>query len=165
MVSTQQGVQTSPVGTTRYWIGVVSRGHVQRGVHEGIAQLNHGKRAPLARMHKGDWIIYYSPREHYPAGAELQAFTAIGQITSDVPWQETLPDGFQAHRHSVRYSPCREVPIQDVLEDLTSFPDKQHWGARMRFGHLEVPRADFQRIAGAMGVSLDDNNAAPTSTS
>jgi hypothetical protein len=46
------------------------------------------------------------------------------------------------------------VPIQEVLEDLTFLPDKQHWGARFRFGHLALPRADFQQIAQAMGVTI-----------
>jgi hypothetical protein len=141
---------------TQFWIGVASREHVQRGVEVGIAQLNHGKRAPLARMHQGDWLIYYSPRTSYPSGASLQAYTAIGQITSEVPYQVTLPDGFQPFRHTVRYLPCRQVPIQEVLEDLTFLPDKQHWGARFRFGHLAVSRTDFQRIAQAMGVDIAD---------
>jgi hypothetical protein len=45
----------------RYWIGAVSKEHVEIGVREGIAQLGHGKRAPLARLKKDDWFVYYSP--------------------------------------------------------------------------------------------------------
>jgi EVE domain len=137
-----------------FWVGVVSYAHVQRGVELGIAQLNHGKRAALAHMQQGDWLIYYSPRTSYPSGSPMQAFTAIGQITSALPYRVTLSADFQAFRHTVRYLPCREVPIQEVLGDLTFLPDKQHWGARFRFGHLAVPRADFQQIARAMGVSI-----------
>jgi hypothetical protein len=139
---------------THFWVGVVSYEHVRRGVELGIAQLNHGKRAALARMHQGDWLISYSPRTSHPSGPPIQAFTAIGQITSAVPYQVTLPDDFQPFRHTVRYLPCREVPIQEVLEDLTFLPDKQHWGARFRFGHLAVSHADFQHIAHAMGVRI-----------
>jgi hypothetical protein len=142
---------------THFWVGVVSYEHVQKGVELGNAQLNHGKRAALARMHQGDWFIYYSPRTSYPSGSPMQAFTAIGQITSAVPFQVTLSDDFQPFRHTVRYLPCRVVPIQEVLEDLTFLPDKQHWGARFRFGHLALPRADFQRIAQAMGVTIADS--------
>jgi hypothetical protein len=142
---------------THFWVGVVSKEQVRRGVELGIAQLNHGKRTALARMHQGDWLIYYSPRTSYPSGTPLQAFTAIGQITSEVPYQVTLSDGFQAFRHTVRYLPCRQVPIQEVLEDLTFLPDKQHWGARFRFGHLAVPGADFQQIARAMDVHIPDS--------
>ncbi|MEJ1231140.1 MAG: EVE domain-containing protein [Galbitalea sp.] len=42
------------------WLGVVSRSHVERGVDLGIAQVMHGKRAGLARMKPGDWLVYYS---------------------------------------------------------------------------------------------------------
>ncbi len=67
----------------RYWIGVVSRSHVLRGVEGGFAQLSHGKRAPLAKMHEGDGLIYYSPRTAFPDGEPLQAFTAIGWLLED----------------------------------------------------------------------------------
>jgi hypothetical protein len=137
-----------------YWLGVVSREHVMYGVERGIAQLNHGKREALARMHAGDWLIYYSPRTSYPAGEPLQTFTAIGQIVSDHPYQATMDDGFQPFRHDVRYLACHAVPMQDVLTDLTLFPDKTRWGARMRFGHLALPAADFRHIAAAMGVDV-----------
>jgi hypothetical protein len=141
---------------TQFWVGVVSREHVLKAVESGVAQLNHGKRAPLARMHRGDWIIYYSPRTSYPSGESLQAFTAVGQITSDVPYQVTLSDDFKPFRHDVRYLPCREVPIQDVLENLSFLPDKQHWGVKFRFGHLSIPSADFERITQAIGVTIPD---------
>lgn len=149
---------------THFWGGVVSREHVQKGVELGIAQLNHGKRAALARMHQGDWLIYYSPRTSYPSGAPLQAFTAIGQIMSAEPYLATISDDFQAFRHSVRYLPCREVPIQEVLADLSFLPDKQHWGARFRFGHLAIPQDDFQRIVRAMGVTMVDGEEGTDAT-
>jgi len=38
----------------RYWLGVVSRDHVRRGVMLGIAQIGHGKKAGLVRMCPGD---------------------------------------------------------------------------------------------------------------
>ena len=64
----------------RYWIGVVSLAHVLRGVEEGIAQLGHGKEAPLRRLAHGDWLVYYSPRVAHPDGEPLQVFTAVGEI-------------------------------------------------------------------------------------
>ena len=67
----------------RYWIGVVSRAHVRRGVEDGFAQLGHGKDAPLRRLSRGDWLIYYSPRTAHPDGEPLQAFTAIGRVEDD----------------------------------------------------------------------------------
>jgi hypothetical protein len=66
----------------RYWIGVESHKHVKIGVAGGFAQLCHGKSAPLKRMKKGDWLIYYSPKTSM-TGAPLQAFTALGQVCGD----------------------------------------------------------------------------------
>ena len=140
--------------TTHYWLGVVSQSHVQIGVQEGFAQLNHGKRAPLARMHQGDWLVYYSSRTDYPNGDLLQAFTAIGQVLTDTPYQITLPSGFQPYRHDINYLPCQPAPIHDLLPDLTFIPDKQHWGARLRFGHLPIPQLDFLLIAHALHATL-----------
>jgi hypothetical protein len=147
-----------------FWIGVASYEHVQRGVESGFAQLNHGKRTALARMHQGDWIIYYSPRTSYPSGTPMQAFTAIGQIMSEIPYQVTVTNDFQPFRHTVRYLPGRQVPIQEVLADLTFLPDKQHWSAKFRFGHLAVPRTDFQLIARAMGVTIADSTEGTDAT-
>lgn len=62
------------------WLGVVSAEHVQRGVSLGIAQINHGKRAGLARMSEGDWLIYYSPRQRLGESDMVWSCTAIGQV-------------------------------------------------------------------------------------
>ena len=140
----------------RYWIGVVSREHVLRGLAEGIAQLNHGKREPLARMHAGDWMVYYSPRTSYPDGEPLQAFTAIGQITSAAPYAVEMAADFHPFRLDVAYQPCHEAPIQPLLGQLSFIPDPKRWGSVFRFGQLKVERADFSIIAAAMGVTLPD---------
>ncbi|MHB8629336.1 MAG: hypothetical protein ACYDBJ_22585 [Aggregatilineales bacterium] len=42
----------------QFWIGVVSRDDVLKAMESDVAQLNHGRRVPLARMHRGDWILY-----------------------------------------------------------------------------------------------------------
>lgn len=42
---------------TRYWIGVASREHVQRGMLGGFSQVCHGKYGPLKSMSEGDWIM------------------------------------------------------------------------------------------------------------
>ena len=65
---------------SRYWIGVVSQDHVANAVAHGFVQLNHGKATPLERMQPGDGFAFYSPRDSYPEGAILQAFTAIGRV-------------------------------------------------------------------------------------
>ena len=63
-----------------YWIGVVSKTHVDKAVAGGYTQLNHGKAGPLERMREGDGFAFYSPRIDHPYGAPLQAFTAIGRV-------------------------------------------------------------------------------------
>jgi hypothetical protein len=36
-----------PATLRQFWIGIVSREHVQRGVEGGFIQRSHGKKAPL----------------------------------------------------------------------------------------------------------------------
>lgn len=138
-----------------FWIGVVSRSHVLRGVTGGFAQRNHGKQAPLKRMKAGDGLVYYSPRESYPDGAPLQAFTALGFIrTGEVYEHDMTPDGvpgFVPWRIDVDYRPAQAVPIKPLVAQLDFITDKTHWGAVFRFGQLRISEADFSRIAGAMG--------------
>ncbi|MGO9692155.1 MAG: EVE domain-containing protein, partial [Syntrophobacteraceae bacterium] len=71
----------------RFWIGVVSREHVQRGIRGGFVQLSHGRKAPLQRLRAGDGFIYYSPGARYPTGDICQMFTAIGIVKSSVIYQ------------------------------------------------------------------------------
>ena len=39
----------------KFWIGVVAKNNVLKGVKGGFIQLCHGKRAPLARIGKDDF--------------------------------------------------------------------------------------------------------------
>jgi hypothetical protein len=133
-----------------YWIGVVSRNHVERGVAGGFAQLNHGKAGPLERMHAGDGLVYYSPRTDFPEGEPVQAFTAIGRVGSG-PIFQADDAGDAQFRREVHYLPATEAPIKPLLPDLSFIRSKEHWGAAFRFGFLRVPEQDFARIAAAMG--------------
>ena len=138
-----------------YWIGVVSRSHVLRGVEGGFAQMNHGKQAPLKRMKAGDGLIYYSPRESYPDGAPLQAFTALGFIrTGDVYAYDVTADGvpgFVPWRIDVDYVDTQITSIRPLITQLDFIKDKTHWGAALRFGQIKIGKDDFDRIARAMG--------------
>jgi len=140
----------------KYWIGVVSRAHVLIGVEGGFAQVNHGKKAPLLRMRAGDGLAYYSPKTDYPDGEPLQAFTAVGVVRTGDVYQADMGGGFEPFRVDVDWLPCDEAPIRPLLEQLSFIRDPAHWGAAFRFGHLEVPEADFRLIAGAMGADLTD---------
>jgi hypothetical protein len=149
-----------------YWIGVVSRSHVLRGVAGGFAQMNHGKQAPLKRMKAGDGLIYYSPRESYPNGAPLQAFTAMGFIRSgEVYSHDMTPDGvpgFVPWRIDVDYQLVQPVPIKPLIAQLEFITDKTHWGAVFRFGQIKISKADFFRIAGEMGCGELPERVLPT---
>ena len=135
-----------------YWIGVLSRAHAQLGVKGGFIQLNHGKKASLQRLHAGDYIIIYSPRESYPDGDVLQHFTAIGRImTGDIYRVEMTPD-FKPYRLDVEFMRCHETPIKSLIPRLSFIKNKTKWGAAFRFGHLKIPAGDFKIIAEAMGV-------------
>ena len=138
-----------------YWIGVVSRSHVLRGGEGGFAQMNHGKQAPLKRMKAGDGLIYYSPRESYPDGAPLQAFTALGFIrTGEVYAHDMTADGvpgFVPWRIDVDYVDTQITSIRPLITQLDFIKDKTHWGAAFRFGQIKIGKDDFDRVARAMG--------------
>lgn len=128
-------------------MGVVSREHVRRGVELGIAQANHGKKAPLERMQPGDGIVYYSPREQMSAGAIVKSFTAIGTITTDAPWQADEGD-FRPWRRKVDYrAGAREARIAELDLELTRRPN---WGIVLRRGMFELSEHDFAAISAAM---------------
>ena len=140
----------SPAPATQHWVGVVSRSHIQRGVAGGFIQLNHGKRTPVARFRAGDRLAIYSPRTDYPDGAPLQAFTAIGVITTGAVYQVEMAPDFRPYRVDVQFFECAEAPIRPLIDQLSFIRDKAHWGAAFRFGQLKIPPEDFALIADAM---------------
>jgi len=141
-------------GKLRYWIGVVSESHVQRGVRGGFAQLCHGKSAPLRRMQPGDWLVYYSPRTEKGGGEPVQAFTAIGRVADDRVYEYAMSATFVPFRRSIEYVPCREARIVDLLDLLHITRGKRNWGYLFRTGHFEIDREDFLTIAEAMHVDF-----------
>jgi hypothetical protein len=131
------------------WLGVVSRDHVLRGVEKGIAQIGHGKSAGLRRLGTGDGFVYYSPRDAYPKGAPVRAFTAIGRVADDEVWQ-TDEGEFKPWRRRIDYEPgAVEVPIAD-LSDRLDLTAKPNWGYALRRGLLELSPKDFALIQAAM---------------
>ena len=135
-----------------YWIGVISFVHAKIGIQGGFIQLNHGKKAPLQRMHAGNYIIIYSPRDAYPDGNVLQRFTGIGRVmTGDVYQVEMTPD-FRPYRLDIEYINCHDAPIKPLIHRLSFIKNKSKWGSAFRFGHLEIPVEDFNIIAEAMGA-------------
>ncbi|MGL4766838.1 MAG: EVE domain-containing protein [Formosimonas sp.] len=136
----------------KFWLGVVSYSHVKLGVAGGFAQVCHGKRAPLARMKAGDWLIYYSPKTDMHAGEPLQMFTAIGRMVGAAPYPFQMSPDFTPHRVDMAFVPCQAAPIRPLLTQLSFITDLTHWGYPFRRGHFEISPADFGLIAQAMGV-------------
>jgi hypothetical protein len=139
----------------QFWIGVVSRAHVHIGVEGRFAQLNHGKKAPLQRLHAGDGLLFYSPKTTYPDGEPCQMFTAIGVVKTGEIYQVDLGGGFKPFRVDVLFLKAEETPIKPLLGELSFIKEKSHWGAAFRFGHLKVPARDFKVIAEAMGRDFE----------
>ena len=134
----------------KYWIIVASKDHIQRGQAGGFIQANHGKAAPLKRMHTGDWVIFYSPKLEYDKPEKLQCFTAIVRVVGEEIYQQDRGDGFVPFRLKVHFLPSKDVSIYPLIEELTFIKDKTHWGAPFRFGTVEIPEQDFHLIAEKM---------------
>jgi hypothetical protein len=148
------------MGQRQFWIGVVSKDHVDRATAGGYAQVNHGKAGPLERMHAGDGFAFYSPRTSYPDGTPLQAFTAIGRVRTGTVYQAETEDGFRPFRLDVDFLAADPVPVKPLLPELSFIRSKTHWGAAFRFGVVRIPAADFAVIAGAMKRSFATDFAA-----
>lgn len=132
------------------WLAVVQRAHVLRGVELGIAQINHGSKAGVSRLHPGDGFVYYSPKTDMQGGEPLQQFTAIGTVAQGEPWQADEGE-FQPWRRRMNWDTTAAAapiaPLKPVLE-FTAVPN---WGYQLRLGLIEISRADFGVIARAMG--------------
>lgn len=134
----------------RNWIAVASHEHVRRGVALGIMQVGHGKAAPLRRIAAGDRVAYYSPTENFGAGEKLQCFTAIGIVLDGAIYQVDSGRGFRPYRRAVRYFKARPASIRSLLGMPGFALSGRDWGARLRFGLLQIDAASMDAIAQAM---------------
>jgi len=144
-----------PTAPRQFWIGVVSREHVRLGVKGGFIQLGHGKKAPVQRLRAGDALVMYSPRTAYPDGEPLQAFTAIGVVSTGKVYQVQMTEDFKPYRIDVRFLQAKEAPIKPLVDALSFIKSKTHRGAAFRFGQIKIPAEDFKLIAKAMGVESE----------
>src|SRR5690349_24264978 len=100
----------------KHWVIVVSQEHGRRGVEGGFVMANHGKRAPVARMSRGDRLLVYSPTTHYPDGEPLKAVTFLGEVTGEEPEpSEVIPGGWRRRAELREVEP---VPLADIREHL-----------------------------------------------
>jgi hypothetical protein len=136
------------------WIAVACAAHVRIGRAGGFMQVCHGKGAPLRRLSGGDLVAYYSPTETFGGRDRLQAFTAIGFVKPDTPYQVDMGSGFAPFRRDVAWCRADPAPIHPLLGHLSFARDNGNWGYQLRFGLFKIELDDIQRIADAMGAVL-----------
>lgn len=90
----------------------------------------------------------------YPDGEPLQAFTAIGQVADDEPYQAEMSPDVATWRRNVDFLECAETPIRPLLENLDFIEDKSRWGYKFRYGVFKIDDHDFELIRSAMTQTL-----------
>ena len=134
----------------RYWITVASKDHIAHGVAGGFMQANHGKSAPLKKMQKDDWVIFYSPKRFFNGHVPCKMFTAIGQVVDNDIYQYKMDVDFIPYRRNMNFYECNDVPIIPLIDQLDFISNKQSWGFPFRFGFFEIGQKDFELIRSNM---------------
>lgn len=152
----------------RYWVTVVSKDHVLRGVGGNFMQANHGKASSLKKLHTGDWVIFYSPKLKYEGDEKLQAFKAIWQVADEELYQYQMSECFMPYRRNINFYPCNDGPIVPLIGSLDFIENKRSWGYRFRFGFFEIDQHDFTLIKTQMLAStsirqLNNSSSKPIS--
>lgn len=135
---------------TKYWIIVASKDHVKSGIEQGIAQACHGKVAPLKRMRKDDFVIFYSGKKTLGKPENCQEFTAIGQVKDEEVFQFQMTADFCPSRRNIDFFESRNISILPLINDLDFIQNKQSWGYPFRFGFFEIGKNDFELISSKM---------------
>lgn len=139
----------------RHWIAVACADHVARGVEGGFMQVCHGKSAPLARIHPGDQVAYYSPTQRMGQPDGLQCFTALGTVQHAAPYPFDMGGGFVPWRRNVTWQTgVHAVPIRTLLAQLDFTRGQKNWAAPLRFGLVAIGASDMARITDAMDVQV-----------
>jgi hypothetical protein len=138
----------------RAWLGVVSADHTQRAVDGGFIQLNHGKRYGVARLRQGDGFAIYSPTERYGEKSPLRAFTALGVVADEAPYQaEPMSMGergiVQPWRRRIEFLPVRRAALRDLDLELTR---ASNWGYQLRRGLVPLDPEDFETLREVMSI-------------
>jgi predicted RNA-binding protein len=139
---------------TKYWVNTITLDHVQAGEEGCFTQANHGNPRNLSKLKRGDYMAFYSPRETFEGRIALQAFTAIGQVSDDEPYQAEQDVDFHPYRRNMEFLKCNQVPIRPLIDKLSFIKNKTHWGMVFRQGMLEIPEGDFTIIAEEMNVEI-----------
>jgi len=138
----------------KYWIAVISKDHVKKGKEWEILQVCHGKKTPLKRIHKEDYIIFYSSKISINDKKPYQKFTAIAKATDDTIYQIEQFKGFEPFRRKVQFLDCKETEIRPLINELEFIPNKKSWGFPFRYGLLEISKKDFELISSKMQLTI-----------
>lgn len=134
----------------KYWVIVAAKDHVRKGISGGFAQACHGKSAPLKRMRKGDFVIYYSGKQTMEGTDKCQEFTAIGEVINDDTYVFRQTSDFCPSRRDIAFFDHQDISIQPLIHALDFIPNKQIWGYPFRFGFFEINQHDFELISNQM---------------
>jgi hypothetical protein len=138
----------------RYWINTVSKDHVRAGEEGGFMQADHGEYAKLRNLEKGDMVIFYSPQTKMQGGRPLQAFTAVGCVADDEPYEVEVDLSFHPWQRRVLFFDCKLAPIRPLIDELDFIIEPFRWGLPFRKGLFEIDSSDFNRIVTAMEADL-----------
>lgn len=140
-----------------FWMGIACVKHARAGRDGGFAQLGHGKHTAVKSLKKGDWIVYYSPKEQLGGGDPVQGFTTIGQVMSEKPYQVEQSEGFEPFRVDVDYVHSANLaPIKPLLDRLELTKGRgSNWGIVMRRSKSKLSPHDMRLIVEAMGVPFE----------
>ena len=137
---------------SRAWIAVACAEHVRHGINLGFMQLCHGKPGPLRRLKPGDRVVYYSPTERFRGTERLQVFTALGLVRDDKIEQPDMGGGFRPFRRAVDWLGGRPAPIRPLLDEPGFALSGPGWGAKLRYGLLEIDPGSMDLISDHMGI-------------
>ncbi|MGQ0679365.1 MAG: EVE domain-containing protein [Actinomycetota bacterium] len=138
----------------RYWIATVNEDRVREGEAEGVMQADHGEYARLRKLSKGDLVVFYSPQTKTDRGKPLQAFTAVGSIADEDPYEVDAGLSFHPWQRRVVYFDCKQAQIRPLIPKLEFIADPFRWGLEFRKGLFEIQSGDFKLIVKAMKADL-----------
>jgi len=94
----------------------------------------------------------YSPRTAYPDGEPLQAFTAIGVVSTGEVYQVQMKKDFKPFRVDVKFIKAKEAPIKPLIEVAEAECRTPVCLTLDERQGVKIPAEDFKLIAKAMGV-------------
>jgi hypothetical protein len=140
---------------TSYWINTITLDHVLAGKAEHFTQTNHGNPRNLNKLRRGDYMVFYSPRERFEDNKALQSFTAVGQVSDDEPYQVEQNVDFHPYRRRIDFFKSSNAPIRPIINNLSFIKNKVHWGLVFRQGMFQISETDFALIAQNMECNIE----------